>query len=121
MVGISGTGYSGGTGDGYSNQYSVLLPLIATNTGYSGGSDDGFSSQLAIRSYIFIGGGNWDIAGNWYYNTIPPSSLPAGSMILIDPSGVECILNVPQTILTGASITIMTGKKLRILGSLILQ
>ena len=89
---------------------------------FAGGSDDGFSSQDAIRSYTFVGTGNWDIQTNWYYNTIPPMALPANSRILINPAGTtECILNVPQNILPGATITILSGKRLRIIGNLILQ
>jgi hypothetical protein len=114
-------GYTGGNGSGF-NSGTSATQSFTTNTMFSGGSDDGFSSQMAIRTYIFIGDGNWNIPTNWYYNTIPPASLPAGSMIQIDPviTG-ECVLNIAQDILPGATITIMAGKKMRIIGNLILQ
>ena len=115
-------GYSGGQGDGFQMSSALALPVTSTSNGYSGGKDDGFSAQDAIRSYIFVGTGNWDIPANWMYNTIPPMVLPANSRIQINPTGnTECILNVPQNILSGATITIMTGKRFRIIGDLILQ
>ena len=115
-------GYSGGIGAGFKMNTALAVPILAGSNGYSGGKDDGFSSQDAIRSYIFVGTGNWDIPANWMYNTIPPMVLPANSRIQINPTGnTECILNVPQNILSGATITIMTGKRFRIIGDLILQ
>ncbi len=72
--------------------------------------------------YTFTGTGNWDVPGNWLNNKIPPALLPAGTEIIIDPVVTgECILNTTQTISTGAKITVMTGKKLRVPGNLIIQ
>ena len=72
--------------------------------------------------YTFIGNGNWDIAANWSNNVIPPPSLPAGAEIIIDPvSNGECILNIPQTVLAGAKLTVHTGKKFRVNGNLTIQ
>ena len=66
-------------------------------------------------TYMFIGSGNWNDPSNWSYNTLPPSPLPAGSEILINPqSGGECILNVPQSIAPGAKLTVVSGKNFRI-------
>ncbi len=65
--------------------------------------------------YMFIGGGNWNDPANWTYNTMPPAVLPSGSEILVNPSlGSQCVLNVTQSILPGAKITVMAGKKLLI-------
>jgi hypothetical protein len=72
--------------------------------------------------YTFTGSGNWDVPGNWANNRIPPSTLPACSEIIIDPVGTtECVLTVTQTIAPGARITVVTGKKFRIPGNLIIQ
>ena len=72
--------------------------------------------------YTFTGIGNWDIATNWSNSIIPPSVLPSCSQIFIDPpAGEECILNVTQTVLKGAKITVVANKKFRIPGNLVVQ
>jgi 1,4-alpha-glucan branching enzyme len=72
--------------------------------------------------YSFIGNGNWADAANWTYNRVPPSPLPAGAEIFINPqSGGECILNVSQTISPGAKFTVIAGKKLSIPLNLTIQ
>ena len=76
----------------------------------------------ASNTYTFTGTGNWNIASNWTNNIIPPSVLPSCSQIFIDPpAGEECILNVTQTVSPGAKITVVTNKKFRIPGELIMQ
>ena len=72
--------------------------------------------------YVFTGNGNWNVVSNWQYNLMPPTVLPAGDMILIDPilTG-ECLLNVSQTISLGAKIQIMHGKKFRVPENLLIQ
>jgi hypothetical protein len=73
-------------------------------------------------SYIFTGNGNWDIATNWQNNLIPPTTLPTGYSILINPvAGGECTLTVSQTISQGANIKVMTGKKFNVPNSLLIQ
>ncbi len=72
--------------------------------------------------YTFTGNGNWDVATNWKNNIIPPSILPAGAEIIIEPElNGECILNVPQIILTGAKIIVQKNTKFRINGNLDIQ
>ena len=72
--------------------------------------------------YTFTGSGNWNVATNWSNNKIPPASLPAGAEILIDPQiNGECVLNIPQTILSGGKIVVQDNKKFRVTGDLILQ
>ncbi len=72
--------------------------------------------------YTFIGNGNWDVATNWRNNAIPPAILPLGAEIIIEPElNGECILNVPQTILTGAKIIVQKDMKFRINGNLNIQ
>jgi hypothetical protein len=70
--------------------------------------------------YIFTGKGNWDEASNWQDFVIPPVILPAGFQIIINPSGSnECVLNIPlQRIAPGAMLTVIAGKKLKVLGVL---
>ncbi|MBL0356754.1 MAG: PQQ-dependent sugar dehydrogenase [Chitinophagaceae bacterium] len=72
--------------------------------------------------YTFTGNGNWDVAGNWSNNTIPPSTLPAGCVIAIRPvTNGECVLNVQQTIPAGTKIIIENNKQFRINGNLTVQ
>jgi len=75
-------------------------------------------------NYIFNGNGNWEDANNWSNKTIPPLSLPSGSVITIDPvlEG-ECVLNLNtvQTISPGATLNVIAGKKFRIISDLIIQ
>ena len=72
--------------------------------------------------YTFTGNGNWDVASNWSNNTIPPSTLPAGAEIIIDPiSNGECVLNILQTVLAGAKVTVQLNKKFTINGNLTIQ
>jgi len=72
--------------------------------------------------YTFTGKDNWSDAANWTNNTKPPAILPAGNEIIINPIGDgECIINQPQTISSGAKITVITGKKLKVNGNLLIQ
>ncbi len=72
--------------------------------------------------YTFTGTGNWNEATNWSNNKIPPASLPAAAEIMIDPiSNGECVLNIPQIILSGGKLTVRANKKFRITGDLIIQ
>ena len=76
----------------------------------------------SATTFIFTGIGDWTVASNWANNLVPPSLLPAGSEIIINPSGNNsCILNQVQNIATGAKLTIITGKKFLVQGNLIIQ
>ena len=76
----------------------------------------------AANIYTFTGSGNWDVAANWANNIIPPSPLPSGSEIIINPAGnSSCILNIAQTIATGSKLTVATGKNFLVQGNLTLQ
>lgn len=73
-------------------------------------------------TYTFTGNGNWNDAANWSDGKIPPSTLPVFSTIIIDHAeGGQCILNVTQSIATGAFITVNAGKSLIIPGSIRIQ
>ena len=71
------------------------------------------------NTYTFTGDGNWNNAANWAAGFIPPTILPAGSSIIINPAGTgECILNTSQEISTGGYFKVLPGKKLLIPGNL---
>lgn len=74
------------------------------------------------KKYTFTGNGNWNSAGNWTNNLMPPSQLPSGDSIIINhiPGG-QCFLNVPLNILPGGSMIVAEGKNLIIPGDLKLQ
>lgn len=78
------------------------------------------STQSANITYTFTGNGNWDVPSNWSNNEIPPTTLPEGSTIIIDPViGGKCLLNKVQIIATGATLTVNPGKLFLVPGSLI--
>ncbi|MFT3680391.1 MAG: hypothetical protein QM791_08975 [Ferruginibacter sp.] len=73
-------------------------------------------------TYTFIGNGNWDDAGNWSSQRIPPLILPVFSTIVIDHAdGGQCLLNVPQLVAAGGAIIIKPGKNFVLPGSLNIQ
>jgi len=103
---------------------SFTIVVHAVNAGGSVGDvyDLSVSLSQCTTVYTFNGDGNWNVAGNWVNNTIPPSTISAGSEIIINPvSTGECILNVPQTVSSGGIITVQSGKKFRILTDLNIQ
>ncbi len=71
--------------------------------------------------YTFTGSGNFNVGGNWMGATPPPSTLPTGDEIVIDPESGECIMNVPLNIMKGAKITVAPGKKLILQGNVIMR
>ncbi len=71
--------------------------------------------------YTFTGSGNFNIGGNWMNATPPPAMLQTGDEIVIDPESGECILNVPLTIMKGAKISVVPGKKLILQGNVIMK
>lgn len=74
------------------------------------------------RLYTFTGNGNWNNAANWSYGIVPPSTLPAGSVITINPIvNGSCTLSGVQHIVTGASLNVKTGAKLIIQNGLIIS
>ena len=99
--------------DGISQNGADIFAAKITSDGSLGGG-----GVVTPVTYTFTGTGNWNTAGNWSNNTIPPSTLPSGSTIVINPSSGSCVLNVSQTISAGATFTLMAGKNLVIQGNL---
>lgn len=72
--------------------------------------------------YTFTGVGNWNVPANWSNSIIPPAVLANGDQIVIYPFGNgECVLNINQTIPTASNMTVVAGKKFRIVGNLTIQ
>jgi hypothetical protein len=74
-------------------------------------------------TYTFTGTGNWSKSNNWVGGNIPPTVLTGTDEIIINPiAGGECVMSIPtQTIAAGSKITILSTKKFRVLGNLIIQ
>jgi uncharacterized protein (TIGR02145 family) len=78
-----------------------------------------FNEAFSQSTYVFTGNGFWTLSSNWRNNTIPPSILPAGSAININPQpGDSCVLNTAQTISPGAYLIISAGANFIINGTL---
>jgi hypothetical protein len=81
-----------------------------------------FGVDIALPVYTFTGSGNWNVAANWLNGKMPPAKLLSCSEIVINPSGsTESLLNVPQVLTPGAKLTVMAGKKFRVIGSMLIQ
>lgn len=75
-----------------------------------------------VTQFTFTGNGNWSNPANWQGGNIPPSVLPAGSTITVNPTaGGESVLDVSLTVQQGATLQVAAGKTLRITGNLIRQ
>jgi len=81
-----------------------------------------FGIDIALPVYTFTGSGNWNNPANWLNGKMPPAKLLSCSEIIVSPVGsTESILNVPQLITPGAKLTIMAGKKFRVVGNMLVQ
>ncbi len=99
-----------------------------TLTGLNGASSTSFSLSTASQSitlqpgeyhvyiyqpstvYTFTGNGNWNVASNWLVGSMPPSTLPSGSIINVAPvTGGQAILNVQQNVSSGATFNVVSG------------
>ena len=115
----TGTWYnyvSNGTGSGVNGATNSTINIASTtqNITLQPGEYHVYYYHPA-NVYIFNGDGNWNDAANWTYNTLPPSTLPSGSEIFINPKqGGQCLVNINQTISPGAKITVMVGKNIKI-------
>jgi hypothetical protein len=91
-----------------------------TLTGLHHNGEVAFSYKIRNKNtYAFIGNGNWDDPSNWIDNAIPPSTLPLGNSIYIEPYlDGQCVLNVTQNISAGAKIIINPNCKFIVPGAL---
>ena len=72
--------------------------------------------------YRFTGNGNWNIPANWLNSKMPPKHVLHCAEIIIDPvAGGECILNTSQVVAPGAKITVVAGKKFKVMGNVLVQ
>ncbi|MEN9570186.1 MAG: hypothetical protein RL172_1417 [Bacteroidota bacterium] len=109
----NGTQLSSSTVTAAGNSLQLACPVVAWDAAFT------ITSNALATLYTFTGSGNWSDAANWSNNTLPPSSLTGNAVIVIDPPlNGECILNVPQSIMAGATLRVMAGKKLKLNGNL---
>ncbi len=74
------------------------------------------------KAYTFIGSGNWNNSSNWTNNIMPPTTLPTGDYIIISPNqGGQCILNITQTLSSGANLIVRPGSNFVVPGQLLMQ
>ncbi|MGB3081292.1 MAG: hypothetical protein WBB31_19575, partial [Saprospiraceae bacterium] len=89
---------------------------------YQNMSEGIFITKPVVTTFTFSGNGAWSISGNWINSLKPPSTLPAGYSIVIDPvPGGECVLDSTQHISSGAHFSITPGKYFRMAESLFLH
>jgi hypothetical protein len=109
----------------YIRAASNALRVIIRSTNRYGNNMFLDNINIAKKSphiYRFTGNGNWSEGANWSEGIVPPSTLPVGDMILIDPiPGGECVLNVSMTVSSAGSIIVLAGKLFRIPGNLQIQ
>ena len=67
--------------------------------------------------FTFKGSGVWSNFRNWLCNWLPPTTLPSGSQVNIDPLTGDCIQDIPFTVGAGATLTIKPGKHLIVPGN----
>ncbi len=80
------------------------------------------SGTLSSVVYKFTGNGNWDVAANWFNNTVPPPVLAGNEQIIIDPVvNGECVLNVLQQVSNNVKVIVKTGKNFRVMANLIIN
>ena len=123
---------NGTLADNTSGSYYVIPPVGVEIVPY----DNGYYAEFMVSSfsefwinngisgfpqpYVFTGEGNWNQVSNWTNNNVPPSPLPAGQEIFLNPV-LNCNLNVPYTISSGGKIVLISGKNFVINGNLNLQ
>ena len=128
------TAYKWNFGDGTDSSTTINPQHVFTNAGtypvkliaYNGPLSDTIIINVRVsplnQTYTFTGNGNWDNAANWNNGNMPPSPLPATNSIIINHAvGGQCVLNVQQTIDSGAGITVNTGMNLVVQGNLRIQ
>lgn len=132
---IAGVGENGYNGDGLPALESKMARpanLIIGNDNQIFIADKGNNRVRIIDNscyeincpnvFTFIGSGQWDSSSNWFNGNIPPSPLPKGSKIIIDPSNNgECILNSLQILNYGANLIIKPNKRIRLISDTVIN
>lgn len=91
--------------------YKVIKP-VTFDTSVTVTYTPDFPQDLPV-TYTFTGDGNWNDPANWENNLVPPEPTNIGSEIIINNiGGGQCLLNIPYTVTTGTSLTILTGKSM---------
>lgn len=102
-------------------QNKTLFVTLLEGGDYKIGSNVMVTGQIVDDDpssiYLFTGTGNFNSAANWSNNAMPPAELLNGDEVIINPSGGECILNVPLKVVPGSKITVAPGKVLRVKGN----
>ena len=79
--------------------------------------DPGAFENVAI--YVFTGNGHWSDPANWVNNNIPPSLVPPGHHIIINPvAGGSCTLNGNVTISKGSVLKVPAGVQFYVNGNI---
>ncbi len=104
------------------NPSEQLLATATPNTAFRGIALTPQASEVVNTTYIFNGNGNYDNAANWSNGLVPPATLPAGDIIIVNPdeAGI-CVLNTPQIVSKGAHFIILDGKAMEINNQLDIQ
>lgn len=77
---------------------------------YQNMSEGIFVTKALTTTFTFSGNGNWSNAAQWTNNLKPPSVLPSGFSIVINPvAGGTCFLDMTQHISTGANFILVPG------------
>jgi hypothetical protein len=96
--------------------------MLFTKTTAKDVSSDPVTVEKLEPVYHFTGNGNWEIESNWENNKVPPKRVLHCAEIIIDPAGNgECILNTEQVVAPGARITVVTGKKFKVVVDVLIQ
>lgn len=106
-------------GAGVAGFYGTDSTITASFTTGFAGFAVGNPQIAAAQIYTFTGNGLWTTAANWSNSTVPPAILPAGSQIIINPMpNGQCVLNTPQTIQAGATLSVNASKNFVVQGNL---
>lgn len=89
-------------------------------TGYNGCMSTD-SVVVFAGTFTFTGNSDWSNSSNWENNITPPSAIPYGYLVVIDPASGECIINGDLKISKNAVLKVAPGKKFTITGHLILE
>jgi hypothetical protein len=107
------------TGNGSASSRPVM---IFSNTTSKDVNSNTIALEQLLPIYHFTGNGNWNIPSNWENNIMPPKHVLHCAEIIIDPAGNgECILNTLQVVAPGAKITVVAGKKFKVIGNVLVQ